>query len=136
MKNCLQWRHLREKLEEATPLFSSELASIPVDWHMNPESADFLLKASVFSMCEAFDVADVGGGCVKPGVGPDVAEFVMEGRSDFLLVEYGGDLGPAMRREVGFHFRVCGGVMSWLVVWAMKYDVMRIWWRRMCCPEA
>ena len=118
MKNCLQWRHLREKLEEATPLFSSELASIPVDWHMSPESADFLLEASVVSICEA----GAGGRFVGDSCGgPGVAEFVMKGRSDFLLVEIEGGFHPAMRHEVDFHFRVYDRVMSWLFVWAMEW---------------
>ena len=61
MKDCLHWRHLREILEEATPMFLNELASISVEWHMGPESAHFLLETRVFFMCEAFGVADVGG---------------------------------------------------------------------------
>ena len=113
MKDCLQWRHWRGNLLKATPRFLSFSASIPVDWHMVSESADFLLKASVDPE------ADVEGGYVgDPCGGPGVAEF---GRSAFSLVENGGDLG-AMRRGIGFHFRVCGGAMSWLFVGlAMKW---------------
>ena len=37
----------------------------PVGRHMVPDSAYFLLETSVFFMCEALGVADVGGGCVR-----------------------------------------------------------------------
>ena len=110
MKNCLQWRHLREKLKEATFMFLNELASILVEWHMVSESADFLLKTSVFFMWKTFGVADVENECVRDSCEEsDVAKF---GRSAFSLIENEDDLDSAMRREIDFHLREYEGVMS------------------------
>ena len=97
MKNCLQWRHLREILKEATFMFLNELTSISIEWHMIFELADFLLKISANS---EIDVEDeyVKNSCEKF----DVANF---GRFDFLLIEYEGDFDSVMRLEVEFHFR-------------------------------
>ena len=68
-------------------------------------------------MWKIFDVVDVRSECVKS----DVATFVMKKRSDFLLIEFEDDMSLSIKREVNFHLRKYEDVMSWLVVWVMKW---------------
>ena len=47
INDCLHWRHSRNDLKKATFMFLNYLFSISIDWHMDFDSTNFLLKTSL-----------------------------------------------------------------------------------------